>query len=558
MSQFASKDFPNSEVERTINSAYSHLQNFGTKFYEDEEKVNLIKYKLRSGVTKKEIRSQLADDKIEIDVIDKVITKLEEEHSNNIFWNKNEKGIIKIVHILFKNFLEDNGFYKFNPEGSKNYVFVKVTNNLIDHTSEKEIKDFILNYLLEIEDYTIYNYFAEKTKYFREEFLTLLSSISVYFIEDTKDSAYLYYRNCAVELTKNSITTIDYIDLGGYVWKDHVIDRTFTLCDVGDCNYKNFISNICGSDDSRIKSMETTIGYLLHGWKNLAYCPAVILNDEVITDNPEGGTGKGLFMNALSHMKKLVFIDGKSFNFERSFAYQTVSADTQILCFDDVKKYFDFERLFSVITEGLTLEKKNKDAIKIPFSKSPKIAITTNYAISGEGTSFERRKWELELAQHYTKDFTPLVEFGKLMFGDWNDNEWCQFDNYMIRNLQNYLDTGLLKSEFVNLKIRKLSAKTGHDFIEWCGLLGETAYQDKLKFNVKIYKNDLYNDFIEENPDRSSRGKMTISRTRFYKWLTSYSVYKYSCEPREGRDSVGKWIEFVTIHAHESNGKLDL
>jgi len=42
--------------------------------------------------------------------------------------------------------------------------------------------------------------------------------------------------------------------------------------------------------------------------------------------------------------------------------------------------------LFSVVTEGLTLEKKNKDAIKIPFSKSPKIAITTNYAIKGSGT----------------------------------------------------------------------------------------------------------------------------------------------------------------------------
>ena len=304
--------------------------------------------------------------------------------------------------------------------------------------------------------------------------------------------------------------------------------------------------------------METTIGYLLHGWKNLAYCPAVILNDEVITDNPEGGTGKGLFMNALSHMKKLVFIDGKSFNFERSFAYQTVSADTQILCFDDVKKYFDFERLFSVITEGLTLEKKNKDAIKIPFSKSPKIAITTNYAISGEGTSFERRKWELELAQYYTKDFTPLVEFGRLMFGEWNDEEWCQFDNYMIKNLQNYLGSGLLKSEFVNLRIRKLSAKTGHDFIEWCGIIGTTPHQDKLKFNHKIYKNDLYIDFIEENPDRSIRGKMTISRTRFYKWLTSYSIYMYGIAPDEGRDNSGKWIKFVSKHSKEVNGKLDL
>ena len=123
-------------------------------------------------------------------------------------------------------------------------------------------------------------------------------------------------------------------------------------------------------------------------------------------------------MNGIAQMKKLVVIDGKSFNFEKSFAYQLVSADTQILCFDDVKKHFDFERLFSVVTEGLTLEKKNKDAIKIPFSRSPKVAITTNYAIKGKGSSFERRKWELE-PQHYTKEYTPLVEFGKLMFGEW-------------------------------------------------------------------------------------------------------------------------------------------
>ena len=97
-----------------------------------------------------------------------------------------------------------------------------------------------------------------------------------------------------------------------------------------------------------------------------------------------------------------------------------------------------FERLFSVVTEGLTLEKKNKDAIKIPFNKSPKIAITTNYAIKGAGNSFERRKWELELNQYYNKTFTPLDEFKKLMFGDWDDKEWEQFDNYMINCLSSY------------------------------------------------------------------------------------------------------------------------
>jgi len=290
---------------------------------------------------------------------------------------------------------------------------------------------------------------------------------------------------------------------------------------------------------------------MLHGFKNLSYCPAIILNDEVISDNPEGGTGKGIFMNALAHMKKLVVIDGKSFAFEKSFPYQLVSSDTQILCFDDVRKNFDFERLFSVVTEGLTLEKKNKDAIKIPFSRSPKIAITTNYAIKGKGNSFERRKWELELNQYYHKNFSPLDEFGKLMFGDWNEDEWCAFDNYMIKNLQGYLATGLIKSNFVNLRIRQLSAETCHEFIEWCGLIDGIEANPNLVVDERIYMQDLYYNFIEENPDFGPKAKMTISRTRFYKWLISYAQYKEGVSPEEGRDMKGKWIRIIKKHELE-------
>lgn len=543
LNQYATADFSIKEIQITIDSAYKNTANFGTKYYEDEERVNQIKAKLRRGVSKKEVRSQLAESNLDPDTVEAVLAKVEEENAKQTFWTKNEKGIIKIVHILFKQFLEDSGFYKYCPEGGKNYVFVKVTNNLIDHTSEKEIKDFVLNHLLELDDVTVYNYFADNTRFFKEEFLSMLSTIDIYFIEDTKDAAYLYYKNCAVKISKDEIVSIDYLDLGGYVWKDHVIDRNFNMCEVTDrCNYRQFIRNICGEDESRAQSMESTIGFLLHGYKNLSFCPAVILNDEVISDNPEGGTGKGLFMNALSCMKKLVVIDGKSFTFERSFAYQLVSADTQILCFDDVKKHFDFERLFSVVTEGLTLEKKNKDAIKIPFSKSPKIAITTNYAIKGSGNSFARRKWELELHQYYSKAYTPLDEFGKLMFGDWNDDDWCEFDNYMIGCLKDYLRTGLVKSKFVNLKIRQLSAETSHDFIEWCGLVEGQERNQMLVTGQRLYKNDLYLDFINEYPDYGPKAKLTISRTRFYKWLVAYGLYKEGITPEEGRDIQGRWI----------------
>lgn len=547
LGRYESSGFSLKEIQRTIDSAYSNTANFGTKYYEDEDRVNDIRVKLKLGASKKEIRYTLKESNVDDEVIDAVFDRVEQENAKQQFWSKSDKGVIKIIHILFKQFLEDNGFYKYNPEGGKNYIFVRVTNNLIDHTDEKEIKDFVLNYLLELEDISVYNYFADQTRFFREEFLTLLSTIDIYFIEDNKDTSYLYYKNCAVKIEKNNVTIIDYIDLGGYVWKDHVIDRNFTMCDVVGCDYEKFIHNICNNDTDRINAMESTIGFLMHGHKNMSYCPAVILNDEVISENPEGGTGKGIFMNALSQMKKVVTIDGKSFTFERSFAYQLVSADTQILVFDDVKKYFDFERLFSVVTEGLTLEKKNKDAIKIPFEKSPKIAITTNYAISGSGNSFLRRKWELELHQYYNKDYTPLDEFKKLLFGEWNDDDWCVFDNYMIRCLQGYLDTGLIKSKFVNLNIRQLGQATSNDFIEWLGLTEGSQPNENFPIDERLRVNEIYYKFIEDYPDYGPRrGGESLTRIKFNRWLRSYAVYLTGKNPEEGRDALGKWMRYKT------------
>ncbi len=544
MKDFESSSFSSNEIQTTIDSAYRNVANFGTKFYEDESKVNDVKKKLKSGESKQQVRQFLKTQNVSGEAIDQIIYDFDTQTSNKIFWHKSEKSKITIIHNLFRDFLHLNGFYKYTPEGSKSSIFVRVENNLIDHTSEDEIKDFVLHYLDSLEDKSIYNFFADKTRYFKDDFLSMLKSVDVYFIADTKDTAYLYFKNCAVKITADDTIIIDYLDLEGFVWKDHVIHRQYEECKDTHCDFKTFIYNVCNKDNVRVKSMESTLGYLLHAHKNLSYSPAVILNDEVISDQPNGGTGKSLLVNALGQMKKLVIIDGKAFAFERSFAYQLVSADTQLLCFDDIKKHFEFERLFSVVSEGITLEKKNKDAIKIPFEKSPKLILTTNYAVKGAGQSFERRKWELEFKQHYTTTKTPYMEFGKLFFGDWSNEEWCAFDNYMIESLQLYLKSGLIRSEFVNLKIRKLSAETCHEFIEWCGLIKRTPGSDKLRFNEKLYKHELYLDFIQDNPDFAPKAKMTVSRVKFYQWLVSYGIYETGSNPEEGRDNKSRWIMF--------------
>jgi len=532
--QYEHEGFNAKEIITTVNSAYSKKENFNTKFFEDVEKYDEVRNRFKHGVPKKDLRLDLRESGVEDEVIDSVLEEVEKDLAIPKFWTVSERGAVSLLHYEFKEFLEDNGYYKYSPEGTKSYVFVKVKNNLIDDTSEEEIKDFVLGYVRDNAEINIYNFFAEKTKYFKEEFLNLLDPVDVYFVSDTKDAAYLYYRNCAVCVKRDSIETIDYMDLGGYVWKKQVIQRDFKVQPVTDCDYKQFIFNVSGGDDARARTLESTIGYMLHGYKNLGYCPAVIVNDEVITQNPEGGTGKGIFVSAIGKMKNLVILDGKAFSFEKSFPYQLLSTDTQVLTFDDVRKKFDFERLFSIVTEGITVEKKNRDAIKIPFENAPKVIITTNYAIKGKGNSFERRKWEVEFSAYYSKEFTPEHEFGRLLFSDWDEEEWLLFDNYMISCLQVYLNEGFIKSKFTNLEIRRLIAETVEEFVEWAT---DQQNEEFFKVNERIYGQDLHNAFVSDNSDFQK-----LSNRVFYRWIDAYINYKFKTSAKWARDMRGKYF----------------
>jgi hypothetical protein len=554
--QMQSSDFPASEIKNTIESAYRNRAAHGTKFYEDENEVHRIKSRIISGASSKEIKKDLIELNVAEEDVDEVVESIEKNLSVSKFWTVSDKGAVNIIHYVFKEFLQQNGFYKYAPHGSDKYMFVKVTNNLIDKAAEEDVKDMVLGYLEKFEDLSIYNYFADKTRFFKEDFLSLLDTVNIHFVEDTIDMSFIYFRNCALKVMRDSLEQIDYVDLGGFVWRDQVIDRDYVPTEAVDCDFKRFLSNISGGSEEAILSFRSTIGFLMSGYKDPGFCPSVILNDEVITDNPEGGTGKGLFVQSVSKMKKVSYIDGKTFSFDKQFAFQTISTDTQVISFDDVKKGFPFERLFSVITEGITLEKKNKDAIKIPFRHSPKIVITTNYAISGKGNSFERRKWELEFRQHYNKDYTPVDEFGMRLFDDWSEDEWLAFDNYMISNLQLYLESGLVKSEFKNLGIRKLASETCHEYIEWLGLVEGTKPADVIVYDKKIFKDDLYNDFITDNPDFAPKAKMTISRTLFYKWLLAFATFMDGVEAVEGRDKLGRWIIFKTKEDAVHEGEL--
>ena len=552
--QFEQKDFTRDEIKTTVDSAYRNVADFNTKAMEDRDVMDQIRRDLKSGASKKEVKEELIEKGIDEKEAKAIVERANETAHEHIqvFWKKSDKGVVSMVHNLFREFLQDNGFYKYYPEGSNNFIFVRRVSNRVFNTTEQTLKDFVLNYIrTKVKDMKVWDFFADKTRFFKEDFLSLLPEIDINFVEDTDKESYLFYRNVAIRVTPTDIERIEYEDLPGWVWEDQMIDRDFNICDSSKCEFRQFISNISDSDTERIKSMRSTIGFLLHSYKPHNYCPAVILNDEVISGNPEGGTGKGIFATAIGHLRKSVSIDGKGFNFDRTFAYQTVQQDTQVLVFDDVRASFNFERLFSVITEGITLEKKNKDAIKIDFEKSPKIIITTNYAIKGSGNSFERRKWELEFKQFYTKDFTPREEFQHDLFTGWDDDEWCYFDNYMVSNLQLYLEKGFIKSKFVNLRARKFIAETNMEFYEWM-TDPNNAYRTEERYHVQ----DLLNKFVLEYPDYDRKSKYALPNRKFKEYLIKYGEFKYGTATESNRDALGVWIMFKEPKVEQEKLKI--
>lgn len=529
-SQFAQQDFTYAEIERTISSAYAKgAANFGMKYFEDNESLKFVKREIKSGKSIHEIKKSIPT------ISDDALSKIKTDVTLDDFWEFTKKGGVIINSYNFKIWLESYGFYKYYPEGSDGFIFVRVINNLIENTSEEKIKDFVLNTLLTLQEFKVYEHMASSTRYFKEDFLNILDSKEIVFKDDTQDDAYIYFRNAAVRVTKSNIEVIDYLNLDGFVWRKHIIEDDFERTDFKECDYEKFILLVSSSDLQRKLSLETTIGYLMHSYKKSANNKAIILNDETISDNPNGGSGKGIFWNALSKVKRVSDINGKGFSFDKTFPYQTVSADTQILVFDDVQKNFKFENLFSVITEGITLEKKNKDAIKIPVSKSPKIIITTNYTIGGVGGSFERRKWELEFSSYFSAKHTPLAEFGKMLFDEWDRKEWLMFYNYMLHCLQLYLKKGLVKHDFQNLETRKFIKETSFEFYEWVN------EEDNIQHNVRIYKTTLFDRFLEEYPDY----KKWLSQKKFWQWVDVYCQHnKFDIE--KGRDMSGRFIQINT------------
>jgi hypothetical protein len=525
-------DFSNREAITTIKSAYKKRA-FGTKYFEDYSKLEAIKVDLKSGKDQVIKKHGIDED---------IYNEIKEVAEADDFWyyDKNEK--IKISPLKYKLFLEGNGFKKYYPDGTDKPTFVKIESNKVEETSTAKIKDFVLEYLVDEKEFDVWNYCAGYQNLFSDQFLLMLDSIDLMLLKDKIKTSFIAFNNGILEINKDNVELKEYIDVDGYIWKSHIIQRDWKKVTSYENDYSKFINNISNNEPLPI---ECCIGYLLHTYKNRSNNKAIILNDEIITQNPEGGTGKGLFIQGISNLRKTHIIDGKSHNDKASFQNQSVSLDDKVLVFDDIPKNWSFENQFSLITEGITIRHLYKDPVKLSVQDSPKIVISTNYAVKGEGNSHDRRRHELEFTQYYGKNLTPENEFGRQLFDEWDEKEYSRFDNYMIYCIQAYLKNGLVRQNSKNLKLRKLMAETSMEFYEW---ITENA---NMPFNTRNDKKEYYNRFLEEYPDF----KKWLNQRTFTLWIQKYVSFN-NWEYKKGNSNGMQWFEIVNADAPDVEDDL--
>ena len=464
-----------------------------------------------------------------------------------VFWT----GDGKIVAHLLYEFLASKGIgiYFPNKKNKKNSesIIVMINGNIVSPVNVGYLLYITINYILECtkengESGPIIDSLHKSTSLFGDKNLKLLPSLKLEFISDTAGAGFFFFRNGVVKVTGDEIQLCKYEDFDQHVWEKSIIPIDFVLVDHTElelCDFRQFLKDLTIVDDDlksedRLKSLSSSIGYLLHRYKNPTTTKAIILMDVYINGMPNGGSGKTLLINSIGKIRNLSTIDGKRYDQKEWFGLSSVEPETEVLTFDDVEKNFNFELIFPLMSTGMFVRRKYKDHVFVPFEKSPKVSITTNYAINGNSDSFRRRMFEFELSATYSANYSPRDKFGRNFFSEWDSQEWNSFYNTMLQCLQLFLKEGLIDSEPINLNLTKLINKSSEEFVDWIEV--------KVVPDIQCDKKVLYDSFLKAYPEFSGR----LKQREFTLWMRAWADFK-RFEITEGHSGDIRYVTFSII-----------
>lgn len=253
------------------------------------------------------------------------------------------------------------------------------------------------------------------------------------------------------------------------------------------------------------------IGYLIFQKKRPDVSRAVIATDYM--NKEPGRSGKTLFVNFIAKFIQAEHITGRFIDINNTFIWSDLSSRTKLVVLDDLPENFEFDWLFPYINGDWVINRKGKQVDMIPYSYSPKIVITTFSEIAGKGVSVDYRKWELPFSDYYNASHSPIDDFGKCFFTDWDIEDWKYAYMLIADCVQLYLNYGPVLTQEI-LWESKIEVEIGMDFTSWA----DNYFSNPSYLNQTISRRKLYELFYKEDNAR----RTCVSSTAFKYKLAKY------------------------------------
>ncbi len=449
-------------------------------------------------------------------------------------------------------FLQNRGISRFQkPDGDFEYIHIEHPFVKTIYKTE-DIRDFVKDFTREIANEEVLEMLHRGgPQFLGPEKLSNLKKVEPMFEKPQRDRQLFYFADSFWEVKKDSIKAKGYDSINHQIWEDQrnniPVTRTERLIDVSKnddghftytlsksgkaAHFLQFLINTSNytwrKEDQKIEIdakelQENTdhliaklcsIGYMMMSAKDRSVSRAVVAMDgkqsEVGLSN--GRSGKSILGEMFKQVLPAISINGKYKDIDRdNFLWDEMTVKTKVIFIDDVRTNFPVEFLFTNITGDWSVNYKGDRRATFPFHLSPKIYITTNHALNGDGSSFNDRLWKIAFSDFYNDKHKPIDDFGTLFFDDWDFEQWNLLWNLLAECVQLYLKFGVIQAPSDRIEARQLRQSMGEEFIGWA----EEYFSKPERLNNRIKRKDIQDAFFDYAPEQRKWTTNTKLKTK--------------------------------------------
>ena len=498
------------------------------------------------------------------------------------------KKTIEFHPANFLDFLEDNGFATAYVDDSKEEIYyIYTTDGVRRVIRPREIRSWAYQFVKQVtKSKPVHNKFVTAHKSFlSDSTLELLPRVDAISNPHTVNCQLYHYGQKTVELTPRELRVAPRTETA---WEWEIIDRDFERVPMIKAFYmddnkiphvdfteqaleSDFVQFIIrastilnreGAPDVEINTPEflhrniankiTVIGYFLTQARSKSDSYFIVAQDWTISSQGKacGGSGKSMLGQALGNILRITTLDCKQSGSDDNFMFDILKQDSRVVVFDDIKPDFSFKSLYNVSTGDLTVNPKGGRKFVVPFDKSPKIYISSNYPVKDDSDSTERRLAYASFSNYFSKDRTPYQVFHHNLFDDWDARQWLLFDNFMMECIHFYMmsrergwgfkaGSGLIQPPMQQLNNKRYTALIPLPFREWADVYFSP---ESNHLNIRIDRNDMFADFRRSYSDAKSVSSAGFKRFLiYYCKLKRFDLNRTKKNSEEGPEDFESW-----------------